>query len=34
MSGPWFAFLIGKNRLEQTLTNSLQNGESPAFSLN
>jgi len=28
-----FAFLISKNRLEQTLTICLQNGEYPFFSL-
>jgi len=28
-----FIFLISKNRREQTLTISLQNGESPFFSL-
>jgi len=27
MSKPWFACLISKNRREQTLTSSLQNGE-------
>jgi len=33
MSRPYFAFLISKNRREQTLTISLQNGEYLFFSL-